>query len=84
MGRCTRSAASALVIFSAIAFAALVSPAAGQAKGIAETNRVRTVTLSEIPNCLPEGVPDATPSDVLRGGIPGDCVLEGIITPDDT
>jgi len=78
------AAAVRLALFSLVALAVMISPAAGQAKGIAESNRLRNVSLSAIPNCLPEGVPDATPSAVLRGGITGDCVLEGVITPDDT
>lgn len=44
--------------------------------------RVRNVSLSDIPACLLDTA--ATDDAFLRGGLSGDCVLQGVLAPDET
>ena len=65
------------------AFAAL--GAAQTPKDLVEAYYVtRTVGLADIPNCVPDELGGGEPSDTLRGGITGDCMLEGIVAPDES
>ncbi|GBG00280.1 hypothetical protein Rsub_12959 [Raphidocelis subcapitata] len=69
---------------------ALVAAAAAHARaqlgiptGLLETVQVTEVRLAEIPGCAPEGG-SQKPSNYLRGGISGGCVLERVMSPDET
>lgn len=67
------------VLLVALYVAALCAPAAGQPRGLAEEGVTKTLQLSDVPGC---NVGSAGTTSDLRGGITGECVLEGIIGPD--
>jgi hypothetical protein len=77
-----RARARLLAIALVAAAAAAARAQLGIPTGLLQEATVTEVRLAEIPGCTPEGG-SQKPSNYLRSGISGGCVLERVLSPDE-